>query len=259
MANSDDQALKPPLEQRSRQFLTFIIISLSIVGVIVLCMTVILLAPDGESLDTAKFVFGAALPLLASWVGTILAYYFSKDNFMAATQSVTQLARTVSGIEKLRSLQVKEKMRTVRDIHLLAVPTGKEEEVKLADLLVQFADVDRLVLVESSASPIVNWLIYKSMIHEYISDVARGGALPSGRAVVADLTLQDLISNSPKRELFKKSFGFVSERATLAEVKAAMDSIPHCSDIFVTQNGKANEPIIGWITENRIIEHSRVD
>ena len=102
MAAGDDQSHKPPLEQRSRQFLTFVIISLSIVGVIVLCVTVILLAPAEESLDTAKFVFGAALPLLASWVGTILAYYFSKDNFMAATQSVTQLARTVSGIEKLR-------------------------------------------------------------------------------------------------------------------------------------------------------------
>lgn len=38
-----------------------------------------------------------------------------------------------------------------------------------------------------------------------------------------------------------------------------MDTIPHCNDIFVTQNGKPYEPIIGWVTENKLIEHSRID
>jgi hypothetical protein len=249
-----------PLEQKSRQALTFLIISLSVVGVIALCITVVVLAPATEQLDTAKFVFSAALPLLASWVGTILAYYFSKENFLAATQSVTQMASAVSGIEKLRSISVRETMRPLREIKFLKVATGEEGQTKLSDLLAHFAQVDRIVLVESEAKPVVKWLVYKSLINEYISDSARGvKPLPPGRASVADLTLEDLVNHAEKRELFKSSFSFVSEQATLAEVKAIMDALSQCRDVFVTATGKPTEPIVGWITDNRVIEHSRVE
>jgi len=46
----------------------------------------------------------SVLPLLGVWVGTLLAYYFSKENFEAATKSVTEMAREIGGMEKLRAI-----------------------------------------------------------------------------------------------------------------------------------------------------------
>ena len=36
--------------------------------------------PDAVA-DISRMVFSAILPLVGTWVGTVLAYYFSKDNF----------------------------------------------------------------------------------------------------------------------------------------------------------------------------------
>jgi hypothetical protein len=247
------------LEQIVRPWLTFVIVSLSVLGIFLLCVVVIWLAPTDQKLETAKLVFTAALPLLASWVGTILSHYFSKENVAAATESIARLAE-VSGIEKLRKIPAKDTMRPLRDIKLLKVPAGSEDQFKLTDLLTHFAQVDRMLLVESETNPVVNWLVYKALVNEYISATARQAKpLPAGRTGVADLTLQDLVSNADKKEMFKSSFGFVRESATLAEAKARMDAVPQCRDVFVTPTGSPKEGIVGWVTDNRIIENSRVD
>src|SRR5271155_1830489 len=46
-----------------------------------------------DAARSAQNVLGSVLPLLGTWVGTILAYYFSKENFEAATKSVTEMAK----------------------------------------------------------------------------------------------------------------------------------------------------------------------
>jgi hypothetical protein len=60
------------------------------------------------------------------------------------------------------------------------------------------------------------------------------------------------------QQLFKSSFGFASADATLADAKQIMDKIPKCGDVFVTQTGKPTEPIVGWVTDNLIIENATV-
>jgi hypothetical protein len=35
-----------------------------------------------------------------------------------------------------------------------------------------------------------------------------------------------------------------------------MDSIPDCRDVFVTQNGDKDEPVLGWVT-NIILGQSK--
>ncbi len=43
-----------------------------------------------EFLDAAKYVFASVLPVVAAWVGTVMAFYFGKENFKAATDSVSR-------------------------------------------------------------------------------------------------------------------------------------------------------------------------
>ena len=58
-------------------------------------------------------------------------------------------------------------------------------------------------------------------------------------------------------DLVEKSLGFVSVKATLGEAKATMEKTKNCQDVFVTENGKADEPIIGWLANTDISKHAK--
>jgi hypothetical protein len=49
-----------------------------------------------EFLDAVKYVFASVLPVVAAWVGTVMAFYFGKENFKAATDSLSQIARQLT-------------------------------------------------------------------------------------------------------------------------------------------------------------------
>jgi hypothetical protein len=53
-------------------------------------------------------------------------------------------------------------------------------------------------------------------------------------------------------------FNFVKKDGTLLDAKKAMDAIDECLDIFVTENGKKEEPVLGLITNNKILENAVV-
>jgi hypothetical protein len=177
---------------------------------------------------------------------------------MAATQSVAELARSVSGVERLRSILVTQKMRPVGQIEFEVLPPGQEDSVVLADLLKRF-DKERVLFVGTKASPIVRYLIYRANINEYLSLLGRDSTkLPAGKTL-AQVTLKDLLeSNASQAAFFTSCFGFVSETATLADAKLVLDNIPKCGDVFVTKSGNRSEPILGWITDNTIAENARV-
>src|SRR2546423_754811 len=58
--------------------------------------------------EMIRYVFASIIPLLGSWMGTILAFYFSRDSLAAATQSVRDLTQAVTG-DRLKTVPVKEK------------------------------------------------------------------------------------------------------------------------------------------------------
>lgn len=48
------------------------------------------------------------------------------------------------------------------------------------------------------------------------------------------------------------SFTAVHSSATLADARAAMANIPHCKDIFVTQDGQKTGTVLGWLTNSEL-------
>lgn len=258
MAAANGSNLDSDVDRKSRRVLTFLIISLSVVGVIVLSCVVILTDHDPKTRpESIRLVFSSVLPLLATWVGTILAFYFSKENFMAATQSVTEMTKTVTGVEKLKAIPVRDKIRPLALITYQQVAPADDDNTKLSDLAKKFASLERILILD--ANLVVRFLVYKTMIDKYLGQVALGSTtLPAGRAV-ADLTLKNLVdSDANWKHLFENSFGFVAETATLADAKSVMDKIDKCGDVFVTKTGKKDEPILGWITDNTISENAKV-
>lgn len=248
------------VEAQSRRWLTLIIVAISVSGVVALAILALILGHPKENvdvLDRIKLVSATILPLLGSWVGTILAFYFSKENFMAATQSVSDLSKSVAGIDKLKSVPVRDKMKPLSAITVEQVPAGDEIKRKLSDLLTKYSTTERIIILDEKS--VVRFLIYKSMVERYISRIVTGVATPPAGVDIKDLSLKNLLDSDPQmKQLFEHSFGFVGASATLADAKLVMDNIDKCGDVFVTQTGIANEPIIGWITDDIIMDNAKI-
>ena len=246
------------IEAQSRRWLTLAIVLISVSGVVALAILALFVgSPTGEAVfERVKYVSATILPLLASWVGTILAFYFSKENFVAATQSVTDLSKTIAGMDKLKAIPVRDKMRSLSAMTVEQVPTGDESKRKLSDLLKKYSTTERIIILDDKN--VVRFLIYKSMVERYLSRFATGAAAPPHGRKIEDLTLKDLLdSDAQMKQLFEHSFGFVAAKATLGDAKQEMDR-DKCGDIFVTQTGNSSEPIIGWITDNTIMENAKI-
>jgi len=254
-------AVTPPessLEARSRRWLTFFVVLVSVLGVVGLGLAALLAKSSTEPLfDRIKYVSATILPLLASWVGTILAFYFSKENLAAATQSVTELSKTLSSLDKLKSFPVSQKMRPFSAITFEQIDAGNEDKENLIALLKKFARFERIIILDSHN--VVRLLVYRSIVERYISQVATGASAPASGHNLDQLTLKDLITSSADmQQLITGSFGFVAQSATLADAKQVMDKIRNCGDVFVTQTGQPTEPLLGWVTDNLIAENSTV-
>jgi len=245
-------------EAKSRSWLTFFVVLVAVSGVVAFGITALSMKSNGTTDDVAerfKFVSATILPLLASWVGTILAFYFSKENMVAATQSVTELSKAIGVQEKLRSLPVSLKMRPLSAITFEQVDAGAEDTVSLSGLLKKYANIERIIILDKKN--VVRFLIYKSMVERYISQVATGISSPKSGHALDKLTLKDTVESSEEmQKLFTTSFGFVAASATLGDAKQVMSQIPKCGDVFVTQSGQATEPLLGWVTDNVIAENS---
>ncbi|MGC2782053.1 MAG: hypothetical protein WA418_41115, partial [Bradyrhizobium sp.] len=84
----------------------------SSIGVLLLSIAIIVAAGVGggakDVKDTAQIILTAVLPLLGTWVGTVLAFYYSKDNFEAASKGTLDLVRSIS--QRLSTTRVADQM-----------------------------------------------------------------------------------------------------------------------------------------------------
>src|SRR6478609_5743961 len=60
--------------------------------------------------DALQFVFASIVPVIGTWMGTVMAFYFSKENLEAANRSVKSLIQHISSNEKLASIKSSEVM-----------------------------------------------------------------------------------------------------------------------------------------------------
>jgi hypothetical protein len=74
-------------ENSYRPRLASLLVGFSVAGLTIMSVTVIALAPSADRYDASQLVFGAVLPVLGTWVGTVLAFYFARENFESATES----------------------------------------------------------------------------------------------------------------------------------------------------------------------------
>jgi hypothetical protein len=107
-------------------------------------------SPDnGNSME----LFRILLPVTASWVGTVLAFYFGRENFETANVRVGELLERAGARDRAAQL-VRSVMRPLAQTQLLRLGDAGEAGVTIAQMRAMFSpSITRLPVVDAEDRP----------------------------------------------------------------------------------------------------------
>ncbi|MGB2983988.1 MAG: hypothetical protein WBC63_09045 [Candidatus Bipolaricaulia bacterium] len=225
--------------RKTRNVLAYSVLGISAAGILALAGVAV-----GSKSADAKEIFNIVLPVFATWVGTVLAFYFGRENFESANREVREMVDKLTPSRSQAS--VSSIMRPFQETTHLTIHEGQSErDILLSGLRGQLAgEISRLPIVDSGNRP--KYMIHESSLDKYVST---GGS--------EEHTLETFIEEQKAagRQFGPgKAFVVVAEDASIAEAKLKMDRVPFCQDIFVTAKGAADEPLMGWVSNLRLAE-----
>ena len=188
-------------------------------------------------------VLTTVLPVIATWVGTVLAFYFTRENFKAASEATQRLVESVTS-ERLQSISVAEVMVRFKEIDGI-IKFSDVGTTKTSDLIKKLAGKVNLLIVADTGQ-IVKHVIHDSLVYRYKANA------PSG----TDPLLSELLADAEYAAKVS-AIGFVDSQKTLADVQTLMETIPDCRDVFITSNGQKDGEAIGWITDRIIAQKAK--
>jgi len=206
---------------------------------------------DG-AVTSIKDVLGLLLPVLGTWAGTVFAFYFSRENFeSAAKHSEAMFKQFTSSEEKLKATPVKSVMLDMTDLTKVTVfdlkkdPKTTKLKSEVIDGIMKTAGRERLPGVENGR---VKWIAHLSLFNDFIVQNYK---------TADDLKLQQVLDD-PKCKGVLDSFCVVKATQSLADVKAAMDTVKMCADAFVTEDGTKESKVIGWVTDAIVLAACKI-
>jgi hypothetical protein len=142
-----------------------------------------------------------------------------------------------------RALPATSRMIPKRNIFCKDLGKAGLDSLKLKDVVQELEPrgVNRLPILRDG-QPL--YVVHRSMIDRFVAKRIWTG----GGGNVDTYTLADLIGDPDLKGIFENSFVVVDRQASLAEARSAMQERAGCSDVFVTEHGRADEPVIGWLT-----------
>jgi hypothetical protein len=197
--------------------------------------------------DAAKNLLTILLPVLGTWVGTVLAFYFARENLEAAAEATASTLRLTgrAGGQPVTGVMLQE-----ADWITFDVPEGTQiSDVKISDLRAQMSKDDppsrRLPIRDPKRA--VLFVIHDSTLNAF----ADAKKLNSDE--MEGMTLGALLGDAKFKQLIE-AIGFVSQTAEISEARLVMRSIDNCNDVFVTPTGKHDERAIGGLTNTQLAE-----
>jgi len=235
-------ATTPRPDRRFRLYVAMGVLAFSTIALSAVAITIILVAESDERSDVAQDIFNALLPVVAAWVGTVLAFYFGQSNFEAASEQAQQLVATATDQPLQRP--VTDVMQPIYEM-VTKTLSGDPTDVTLAELQQTMQQVNRLLIVGDGQQP--RYLIHKSRIDAYL--LADGDNSDSLGAF--------LDSESAAGRNYAAGSGFVTISSTTAleDARRALEAAAGVSDIVVTRFGGQQEPVLGWITDVQLREN----
>lgn len=182
-------------------------------------------------------MFSSVLPVFATWVGTVIAFYYTKDAFRQAAEATLT---ATSGVDRARH-RVSERMIPYDSIAKIEVKQRDLANSKpMSEVLkLMTPPVTRVVIFEESTKNPIYILRKKLMPPDWIAQP------PSSETTVK--TYREL--NQGANGSDSTNFGFISINSTIEQARQIlMDT--NSADIFVTNTGQKNESILGWLTND---------
>jgi hypothetical protein len=227
---------------KARVSLAFIVVIFAMTGITLLGLAIIVVSNPATA-ERAQLVFNAVLPLFATWVGTVLAYYFAQENLKSATDSTVQLSE-ISSQERLKSVPVRDAM--VPRYKMIACDDTTK---KLLDALVDMKDKRYYPILNRDGT--VLSLTYREDLLDFQSKAPN--LLPNVPAI--DWTVQLLLDQKAPNK-YTRPFAVISPNATLAAAKLALDQVADSNVVFVTENGQASTVVVGMLTTKDIVSYT---
>jgi hypothetical protein len=152
-------------DEKTRNRLALGIPILSIVGVLGASTIVIVFATGQNRPEMTRLVFGSVLPLFGTWVGTVLAFYFARENFQAATESTIRLAGRVAPATPVDQVMIPKAQIVSYDLERDQPP----DTIKLADLHNRMTTSGKGRMPILDASGAVKYVVHDSTIATFAS------------------------------------------------------------------------------------------
>lgn len=287
MADTNNIPLLPDNnKEKIAMVVTYVVISLTAI-IAIGAIIIISISNNTEELNKKftnyKDVIAILLPLWGTWIGTVLAYYFSKDNFESANKSVQNLVNSMTSEKKLESTKAKDIMIPLEKLIYQLYKSGTDDTtINLKKDFLNFINsnnIQRVILLDENKC--AKYVLHKSTIEGFISDqyfnlqdkalpltadtlVPQAEDAPASKAentpAPQTLTFTDLKTNGDKniQAILKDGVKFIKEDANLSDAKVLIKNYAACNDVFITKNGLETEPVLGWITDKTIAENSIV-
>lgn len=200
---------------------------------------------------TAREVFTTLVPLFSTWVGTILAFYFSRENFETANRAVNKAMEKLTPEQEMQQTAVSQVMKKRNAIKSIDLATPADEaNVTIAQIrTVLDQGFSRVAIF--APNDIIKYIIHEGTLNKFIADNAAAGT-------VIDLTTAKLpdflafkIGDEDVKTIVSK-MAFVKLDANLQDARTAMLAIKGAQDVFVTKSGKKDEAVEGWLSNTDI-------
>jgi hypothetical protein len=188
-------------------------------------------------------VFATVLPVLATWVGTILAFYFGSENFRQAAQSTRDAISVTAGrtvIDVMKPYDRIARVEVAQDPDAANV-TAKEVVGKMSQA------APRVIIFNAKRNPI--YVIRASrMPSDWITRDYKEGSVITNNP---NMTIQTYL-NSPENQADAVKRAYIADNASPEAALAAMVQ-KGVDDLFVTKDGQDTSPTLGWAASNDLL------
>ena len=204
------------------------------------CLIIALAAHPGTNWEErATGIFTTMLPVFSTWVGTVLAFYFTNESYRQAAaanlgtvkvEDEEPLTRpgTMIPFDRIIRREMTPEEIAGRD------PSTAAEDLPLAELHQLFnpPGIVRVVIFDDKKIPVL---------------VLRHDAMP---ALAEGDTLARYLDAGTNRKT-ARNFAWTSSTATIADARRLLE-LRKVNDVFVTDHGRADEPTIGWVPDDNL-------
>jgi len=211
--------------------------------------------------DVAKYLLATLLPVISAWVGTVLAFYFGKENFEAATKSVKDMASVLTSKDKLATTPVKVLGKAKQDFIGHSLGTSDPNVAKTEPLnRIEDAFTKNGVTYERLPVLFANDLPYLLLHQSTLNDFLLGKARENPPKQANQCTLTDLFAVGTSGQPWPPEISFVTggPDGTAAQAKAEMEKKKGCCDIYVTTDGTPKSAVLRWLTNVDLLKASEI-